>query len=82
MSKLVAEGIAESMVMSTQRNKGYDTFGYNLIRNQLGKTLKNTEFISNLEYNLFEKVCSIMTKLTNNTKSVVEKLKPVINNGQ
>jgi hypothetical protein len=81
MSKLVAEGIAESMVMSTQRNKGYDSFGYNLIRNQLGKTIKNIEFIENLEYELVEKVCSIMTKLTDNTKSVVEKLKPVINNG-
>lgn len=81
MTKLIAEGIVESMVMTTQREKGYSGFGYNLIRNELARTLRTMEFAIRIERGLEEKVCSTVNKLIENTKSVVEKLKPVINNG-
>jgi hypothetical protein len=80
MTKLITEGIVESMVITTQREKGYSGFGYNLIRNKLGEVLKGSEFSKRIEHGLEEKVCSILTKLVENTKSVVEKLKPVLNN--
>ena len=75
MTKLVSEAIIESMVMTMQREKGYGGFGYDLIRNQLGNVLQSTEFISKIENGLQETICSIFGKLTNNTKSVSEKLK-------
>jgi hypothetical protein len=81
MTKLIAEGIVESMVITTQREKGYDGFGYNLIRNELARTLKTMEFTTRIERGLEERVCLTVSKLIENTKSVVEKLKPVINNG-
>ena len=81
MTKLISEAMVESMVMTTQRKKGYSGFGYDLIRNELGRTLKNTELISGIERGLEEKVCSSMSKLVDNTKSVVDKLKNVTNNG-
>lgn len=80
MTKLITEGIVESIVITTQREKGYKGFGYDLIRNKLGETLKGTEFSRMIELGLEKKVCSIITKLVENTKSVVEKLKPVTNN--
>ena len=80
MTRLISEGIAESMVVTTQREQGYKGFGYDLIRNKLGEVLKSFEFTKKLEHGLEEKVCSIITKLVENTKSVVEKLKPVMGN--
>jgi len=80
MSKLVSEAIVESIVMTMQRDNGYKGFGYDLIRNQLGKTLGGTEFVSGIQNGLSESVCSIMGKLTNNTKQVADKLKGGITN--
>lgn len=80
ISKLISEGIVESMVISTQKKENYNGFGYDLMRNELGGMLKSFEFIKKIEQGVEGKVCSIIDNLIKNTKSVVEKLKPVMNN--
>jgi hypothetical protein len=80
MSKLVSDAVVESMIMTMQRDNGYNGFGYDLIRNQLGKVLGGTEFSTGIQNGLSESVCSTMSKFTNNTKQVADKLKGGITN--
>jgi hypothetical protein len=75
MTKLISTGIVEAVVMTTQRNKGYRSFGNDLIRNILGNVLDSNEFVQGIENGLSGKICSILDKFTDNTKKVVSKLK-------
>jgi hypothetical protein len=76
MTKLVAEGIVESIVKTVQENKGYSGMGYDLIRNTMADVIRNVEFVSGLEKGLENTVCSLFDKFTDNAQSVAEKLKP------
>jgi hypothetical protein len=75
MTKLISTGIVEAVVMTTQRNKGYRSFGNDLIRNILGNVLDSNEFVQGIENGLSGKICSILGKFTDNTKKVVSTLK-------
>lgn len=79
MTKLVAEGIVESVVKTTQEQFGYSGAGYDLIRNTMGDVLRNVEFINGLEKGLQNTVCSLFNKYTGKAKSVIEKLKTSVN---
>jgi hypothetical protein len=79
MTKLVAEGIVESVVKTTQEEFGYSGAGYDLIRNTMGDVLRSVDFISGLEKGLQNTVCSLFNKYTGKAKSVIEKLKTSVN---
>jgi hypothetical protein len=75
MTKLIAEGISEAIVMQVQRSKGLNGSGYSFIRNSMGDALRGTEFISGIEKGLGDTVCSILGKFSDNAEKVVEKVK-------
>jgi hypothetical protein len=75
MTKLVAEGISEAIVMQVQTSQGLTGSGYSFIRNTMGDVLEGSAFIQGIEKGLGNTVCGILGKLSNNAKKVVEKIK-------
>lgn len=76
LTKLIAESLAEAFVQKMQRKAGVEGQGYSFIRNALGSAIKQTEFVSKLEDQLSNVVCSIFSKYTNKASGVFDKLKP------
>lgn len=75
MTKLVAEGISEAIVMQVMETKGFTAPGYSFIRNTMGDVLKGTQFISGIEKSIGNLICGIMGKFTDNAQKVVQKVK-------
>ena len=75
MTKLVAQSIVESMVMSLQRQKGWDGIGYSFLRNSLGDAIESTGFITGIENSISKTICSLFGKYADNAKKVEAKLK-------
>ena len=75
MTKLVAESIVEGMVMSLQRQKGFDAPGYSFLRNTLADAITGTGFVSGIENSISSTVCSLFNKFAGNAKKVEAKLK-------
>lgn len=76
MTELIAEGIAESMAMTAQEKLGLEGQGWSVIRNILGKTIKEQSFVSQLSDAFEETICGVFNKLTDNAESVLNKLNP------
>jgi hypothetical protein len=75
MTKLIGESVVEAMVMSLQRQKGFDAPGYSFLRNTLGGVIEGTEFAQGIETSLSSTVCSLFDKFTGNAEKVKSKLK-------
>ena len=75
MTKLIAESVVEAMVMSLQRQKGFDAPGYSFLRNTLGGVFKGTEFAQGIETSLSSTVCGLFDKFIGNAEKVKSKLK-------
>ena len=75
MTKLIAQSIVESMVMSLQRQKGWDGIGYSFLRNSLGDAIESTGFITGIENSISKTICSLFGKYADNAKKVESKLK-------
>lgn len=76
LTKLIAESLSEAFVQMLQRKAGVEGTGYSFLRNALGGAIKQTSFVSNLEDQLSNVVCSVFSKYTNNASGVLNKLKP------
>ncbi len=75
MTKLVSESIVEGMVMSLQRQKGFDAPGYSFLRNTLADAITGTSFATSIENSISDTVCDLFGKFANNAKKVEAKLK-------
>lgn len=75
MTKLVSESIVEGMVMSLQRQKGFDAPGYSFLRNTLADAITDTGFVTGIENSISKTVCSVFGKVADNAKKVEAKLK-------
>ena len=75
MTKLVAESIVEGMVMSLQRQKGFDAPGYSFLRNTLADAITGMGFVSSIENSISKTVCELFGEFANNAKKVEAKLK-------
>lgn len=75
MTKLVAEGISEAIVMQIQQSQGLTGSGYSFIRNTMGDVLTGSDFISGIEKGLGTTICSILGKFSDNAEKVVSKVK-------
>jgi hypothetical protein len=78
LTKLIAEGIIESIVKTSQENKGFTGFGYDLIRNTMGDVVRNVEFVNKIEQKVETIICPLIDKFTKNAQTVAEKLKPSV----
>ena len=75
MTKLISESIVEGMVMSLQRQKGFDAPGYSFLRNTLADAITGMGFVSSIENSISKTVCELFGKFANNAKKVEAKLK-------
>lgn len=75
MTKLVSESIVEGMIMSLQRQKGFDAPGYSFLRNTLADAITDTGFVTGIENSISKTVCSVFGKVADNAKKVEAKLK-------
>ena len=75
MTKLIAQSIVEAMVMSLQRQKGFDAPGYSYLRNALGGLIEGSEFVQGIENSISSTVCGVFNKVGDNVKKVETKLK-------
>ena len=75
MTKLIGESVVEAMVMSLQRQKGFDAPGYSFLRNTLGDVIEGTEFAKGIESSLSGAICSMFDKFVGNAEKVKSKLK-------
>jgi len=75
MTKLIAESIVEGMVMSLQRQKGFDGTGYAFLRNTLGGAITNSSFGTSIENGISSTVCGLFSKFAGNAEKVESKLK-------
>lgn len=75
MTKLVSESIVEGMVMSLQRQKGFDAPGYSFLRNTLADAITGTGFVTSIENSISDTVCDLFSKFAGNAKKVEAKLK-------
>lgn len=74
MTKLISEALAEATFMMIQESVGAGGVGYDIIRNVLGKTVKQAGFVQDLEENLADTVCQGFNKLVSNAEGVKDKL--------
>ena len=75
LTKLVAESLAEAVVMMIQRETGLSGQGYTFLRNTLLDTVKDTKFVSGLEDQLSGVVCELFGKMNDKASGVYDKLK-------
>ena len=74
MTKLIGESVVEGMIMSLQRQKGFDAPGYSFLRNTLADVIKGTGFVSGIENSISDTVCSLFDKFAGNAEKVKSKL--------
>lgn len=73
--KLLSEAITEAIFMMIQENIGAEGVGYDVIRNALGKTIKETSFAKNIEDGFSDKICQVFDQIYDKAKDVVDKAK-------
>jgi hypothetical protein len=69
MAELIAESIVEAIVMSIQKDMNVSGTGSNILRNIIGKTLKEQAFIQKLSDNLESYVCNLFNDLMKKNNS-------------
>lgn len=74
LTKLIAESLSEALAMTIQRAQGLEGRGHSILRNVLGGAIKETSFVSNLEQQLSEGVCSLFGKYSENASNVLDKV--------
>lgn len=74
MAELIAESIAEAMVITMQKEMNASSVGWNIIRNVLGKTLKEQNFIKTLSDNLESYVCNLFNSFMKQNKGMLSNL--------
>jgi hypothetical protein len=78
LTRLIAESLIEATLMNFQEQKEFGGFGFDMLRNTLGDSLKSTEVISSLEEKLSGKVCELFDMFGGKAKSISDTIK---NNG-
>lgn len=70
-SKLMAEVLAEAFAMEVQQSVQGEGFLLDILRNAVGGTLKETEFVNSLTDQISGQVCKIFSTLFNNAKNLM-----------
>lgn len=78
LTKLVAESMAEALVMMIQRQQGLEGKGYSILRNTLAGAISDTKFAQNLVGQLETIVCEIYSNFNKKASDVYTKLNPEV----
>lgn len=72
--KLVSEALAEATAMMVQQNKDLGGVGYDILRNAIGKTIKETTFVKEIENGISKIVCDVFDEIYDKAKDVLSKV--------
>lgn len=72
--KLVSEALVEATFMMIQENKDLSGVGYDVLRNALGKTIKETTFVKEVENGISKTVCDAFDTIYDKAKDVLGKV--------
>ena len=75
LTRLIAESLIEATLMNFQEQKEFGGFGFDVLRNTLGNSLKDVEVISSLEEKLSGKVCELFNVFGGKAKSISDAVK-------
>jgi hypothetical protein len=75
LTRLIAESLIEATLMNFQEQKEFGGFGFDVLRNTLGNSLKDAEVISSLEEKLSGKVCELFNMFGGKAKSISDAVK-------
>lgn len=75
LTRLIAASLIEATLMNFQEQKEFGGFGFDMLRNTLGNSLRDTEVISSLEEKLSGKVCELFNMFGEKAKSVSDAVK-------
>ena len=75
LTRLIAESLIEATIMNFQQQKEFGGFGFDMLRNTLGNTLKDTEIISSLEEKLSGRVCELFNIFGGKAKNISDTIK-------
>lgn len=75
-TKLFTESFVEAIVMLIQDQFNAGSMIFDFARNTLAGYVKNTEFISGIEGQIGEKICSFFDEYTSKTKGLLDRIKP------
>ena len=78
LTKLVTEGLSESVDMMLQEKTEMEGKGYLYIKNALGDAIKQTTFMVSLENQLSGVVCSVYEDYNKKASEVYNKLRPSV----
>lgn len=78
LTKLIAEALSEALVMMLQEKSGLEGKGYDFMRNALGGAVKETAFMTSLENQLSDIVCSVFSGFNKKATEVYNKVKPAV----
>jgi hypothetical protein len=81
LTKLIAESLAEAVVMMIQKQQGLEGQGYTFLRNALLGVVKDSSFAQKLEEQLATIVCEMFGKMNDKASGVYDKLKTSITSG-
>lgn len=75
LTKLVAESLAEGLVIQLANAKGFTGAGYTFLRNTLEDAIQSSSFMQGLEDSLQSTICGLFNKFTNKATEVAQNLK-------
>lgn len=78
MTKLLTRSLVEGLVMNLQTQSGFGGFFPDLVRNVLGDTIRESDFVSGIENGLSGTICSLFDKFSSNASSLKNTLSPIM----
>lgn len=78
MTKLVTRSLVEGLVMNLKGQMGVGGMFADWVRNLLGDSIREIEFVKKLEDNMSEVVCSLFSKFGENASQLSQTLSPIL----
>lgn len=72
--KLVSEALVEATFMMIQQNKDMSGVGYDVLRNAIGKTIKETTFVKEIQKGISTIVCDSFDDIYEKAKEILSKV--------
>ncbi len=72
--KLVSEALVEATFMMIQEKKDLGGVGYDVLRNAIGKTIKGTTFVKEVENGMSKIICDVFDEIYDKAKDVLDKV--------
>lgn len=72
MVSLISESLVEATFMMLQQKQDMGGIGYDVLRNAIGKAVKETKFVKDIESEISDVICDIFDELRDSVKGSLE----------